>query len=76
MPKVFDHGPYRVYFFSYEPNEPPHVHVARDRCSCKFWLQPVQLARNEGFPEHELTRIRNMLRDNRDRCLRAWYGHL
>jgi hypothetical protein len=30
MPKVADAGPYRLFFFSNERNEPPHVHVERD----------------------------------------------
>ena len=37
-------GPYRIYFYSHEPNEPPHVHVDRDDQSAKFWLDPVALA--------------------------------
>ena len=44
MPTVLRSGPYRFYFYSHEPNEPPHVHVDRDDLSAKFWLQPVGLA--------------------------------
>ncbi|MEG3935447.1 MULTISPECIES: DUF4160 domain-containing protein [unclassified Microcoleus] len=32
---------YRLYFYSHEPNEPPHVHIDRDKSSVKFWLEPV-----------------------------------
>jgi hypothetical protein len=42
-------GPYRIYFYSHEPDEPPHVHVDSDDQSAKFWLDPVALARNLGF---------------------------
>ncbi len=41
VPTVLRTGPYRVYFHSHEPNEPPHVHVDRDDLSAKFWLQPI-----------------------------------
>src|SRR5437016_3133830 len=27
MPTVLGHGPYRFYFYSHEPNEPPHIHA-------------------------------------------------
>ena len=27
MPTILRSGPYRIYFYSHEPNEPPHVHV-------------------------------------------------
>jgi hypothetical protein len=34
-------GPYRFFFFSFDCDEPEHVHVERDRQQCKFWLDPV-----------------------------------
>ena len=37
-------GPYRLFFYSFDCNEPMHVHVRRDRNVCKFWLEPVALA--------------------------------
>jgi hypothetical protein len=57
MPTVLRSGPYRVYFYSHEPSEPPHIHVDREDLSAKFWLDPVQLARNFGFRAHELRTI-------------------
>ncbi|MGA7878350.1 MAG: DUF4160 domain-containing protein, partial [Desulfoferrobacter sp.] len=32
-PVVLRSGPYRFYFYSHEPDEPPHVHVDRDEQS-------------------------------------------
>ncbi|MFI5364186.1 MAG: DUF4160 domain-containing protein [Candidatus Binatia bacterium] len=75
MPTVLKSGPYRVYFFSHEPNEPPHVHVDRDDRSAKFWLHPLALARNLGFPPHELRRIRTLIENNRNKLLEAWHGY-
>jgi hypothetical protein len=49
--------PYRFYFYSHEPNEPPHIHVDRDDLSAKFWIDPVQLTANFGFRAHELREI-------------------
>ena len=43
-PTVLREGPYRFYFYSHEPNEPPHVHADRDDQSAKLWLEPVTLA--------------------------------
>jgi hypothetical protein len=57
VPTVLRSGPYRVYFYSHEPNEPAHVHVDRDDESAKFWLGPVALALNLGFSPMELRRI-------------------
>jgi len=75
MPTVLRSGPYRVYFYSHEPNEPPHVHVDRDDRTAKFWLDPVVLARNVGFGSPELTRIERLIRGNRVDLLEAWHGH-
>jgi len=72
MPTVLRSGPYRVYFHSHEPNEPPHVHVDRDDQSCKFWLVPVALARNLGFRAHELRRIQRLIEENLDVLVQRW----
>ena len=64
MPTVFRHGPYRLYFYSHEPNEPPHIHVDRDERSAKFWVSPVGLARNLGFRARELAEIERIVQDN------------
>lgn len=73
MPTVLKDGPYRFYWYSHEPDEPPHVHVDRGECSAKFWLHRVALARNMGFPAHELRRIREVVERRRPELLEAWY---
>ena len=59
MPTVLRSGPYRVYFYSHESNEPAHVHIDRDQASCKFWLWPVGLAGNLGSRAPELRDMAN-----------------
>jgi hypothetical protein len=76
VPTVLRSGPYPVYFFSHEPNEPPHVHVDRDDLSAKFWLEPLELAWNFGFPPRELRRVRTLIEENREELLEAWNGHI
>jgi hypothetical protein len=51
VPTVLRSGPYRVYFHSHEPNEPPHVHVDRADQSAKVRLiESVLLEKwNERF---------------------------
>ena len=73
MPTVLRAGPYRVYFFSHETGEPPHVHVDRDECSAKYWIRPVRLEYNLGFRSHELTRIERILENQAGRLLEAWH---
>ena len=76
MPRVSGvPGPYRFFFTSFDCNEPPHVHVERDVNTCKFWLDPLMLARNHGFAAHELTRIRQIIRQHHEQIMEAWYEH-
>ena len=72
MPTVFRLGPYRFYFFSHEPNEPPHVHIDRDEATAKFWLEPVSVAKSRGFRAHELNTLAGTVEEHRDRLQEAW----
>lgn len=74
-PAVLREGPYRFYFYSHEPNEPPHVHVDRDTQTAKFWLEPVGLAFNHGFGANELRRLESIVTEHRGELLEAWHGY-
>ena len=76
MPTVLRSGPYRVYFYSHDLIEPPHVHVDRDDLSAKFWLNPVSLAHNLGFKPKELRVIERLLVANEAALLAAWQEHM
>ncbi|MXX10000.1 MAG: DUF4160 domain-containing protein [Nitrospira sp. SB0677_bin_15] len=68
-------GPYRLFFYSFDCHEPPHVHIRRDRMTCKFWLEPVALSMNHGFSPHELNRIRTIIPEHQDSITEAWHEH-
>lgn len=68
-------GPYRFFFTSFDCREPSHVHVERDANTCKFWLDPLALARNHGFTAHELTSIRRIIEQHHESIMEAWYAH-
>lgn len=65
MPNALREGPYRLFFYSSDCNEPMHVHVKRDRSEAKFWLQPVEVAFNHGFAGHELRDIEALIIEHR-----------
>jgi len=67
-------GPYRFLFYSNEGNEPPHIHVKRERMEAKFWLDPVELAHNWRFPRYELNTVESTVNEHRDELLEAWHG--
>jgi hypothetical protein len=71
MPTILRSGPYRVYFYSHEPNEPPHIHDDRDKASCKVWLSPVAFASSLGFKANELREDERLVCFNRAILLKA-----
>ena len=72
MPEVLREGPYRFLFYANEGNEPPHIHVRRDRQVAKFWLDPLRLARDGSMPQHEINRIRVMVENRQALFLERW----
>jgi len=72
MPTVLRIGPYRCLFYASDGDEPIHVHVLRDDEMAKFWLQPVRLAVNIGFPSKELRQIEKLIEENKPEIERKW----
>ncbi len=68
-------GPYRFFITSFDCNEPTHVYVERENSTCKFWLEPIELARSHGFSAHELNVIRRLIRAQRVAILEVWHEH-
>jgi hypothetical protein len=75
MPTVCQVGPYSFIFFSSDKGEPPHIHVRRDRQLVKFWLQPISLAKNRGFKDHELNDILQLVETYEQQLLEAWHEY-
>ena len=74
MPTVLRDGHYRFHFYSREPGKPPHIHVERDDHEAKYWLSPVRLADNHGFPPHELKRLARLVEEHCGTLLAAYRG--
>jgi hypothetical protein len=55
---------FRFHFYSDEGSEPPHIHVATPDGECKFWLDPVRLARNKGVSPATVRNIEKLLYEN------------
>ncbi len=68
-------GPYRLFFYSLDCDEPKHVHVQREKMLRKFWLEPIHLAKNGGFFPKELNVIRKLIGIIPHTILEAWHEH-
>lgn len=72
MPTVLRIGPFRFHFYSDERNEPHHIHVATSSGECKYWLEPVKMAKNRGVKPHELRKIEKLVFDNKEFLYNAY----
>ena len=75
MPTVLTVGPYSFVFFSSDRGEPLHIHVKRDQLMLKFWLEPMELAKNLGFADHEVHRIERLVAEHRELLMEAWHEY-
>jgi len=75
MPTVFPSGPYRFFFYSADRQEPRHIHVERDDCRAKFWLDPVRLHDSIGFRGPELRQVETLVSRHVEELRKAWDDH-
>jgi hypothetical protein len=66
MPTILRVGRYRFHFYSDERGEPAHVHVRTSEGECKFWLDPILLAKNRGLAAHEVRAIERLVYEHQD----------
>jgi hypothetical protein len=72
MPTVLRIGPYRLFFYAGDRDEPPHVHVEHSDCVAKFWLDPVRLSRSHGFTASEINRVEKLIVENQRQLRDSW----
>lgn len=72
MPTVLRSGPYRLFFYAGDRDEPSHVHVERDDCIAKFWLDPVRIVRSHGFAANEINKIEKLIVEHQHGLLDSW----
>ena len=73
MPTVLRIRNFRFFFYSDEYNEPPHIHVENDNSECKFWLEPISLARNNGIKPHTIREIEKLIYENVEKLKESYY---
>ena len=74
-PTVFREGGFRFFFFSRE-EERMHVHVHCGDGEAKFWLEPeIEVAKNYGLSNQQLSKIERIVRDHKDELISAWNQH-
>lgn len=75
MPTVLRVKGFRFHFYSDEGAEPPHIHIRCQQGECKFWLEPIALARNRGVPAKDLRDIERLLYEHQQLFLEKFHDH-
>ena len=75
MPTILRLNGFRFYFFSHEPNEPPHIHADKGSATIKVWLDTVEVARSRGFRAHEIGGIIAIIGEHRALFVEKWHEH-
>lgn len=72
MPVVLRIKGYKFWSYEADLDEPPHIHIGKERKEAKYWLNPVRLARTGRFKPVELREIERIIGDNLEFLLDAW----
>lgn len=75
MPTVLRLGPYRLFFYAGDWNEPPHIHIERDGDTAKFWLKPMRLQSSGGFNRSEIAKLTVLVAGHQNELLEAWNAY-
>ena len=75
MPTVLRIRAFRFHFYSDERDEPPHIHIAVPDGECKFWLNPVRLARNKGVAPYAIREMERLVFQHVDFLLEKYHEY-
>jgi hypothetical protein len=75
MPTLIRLNGFRFYFYSHEPNEPPHIHIDKGDATIKIWLETLEVAKSRGFRAHEIGGILVLVAEKRTMFLEKWHEY-
>lgn len=75
MPTIYRENGFRFYFFSHEPNEPPHVHIDKGEATIKIWLGSLEVAKSRGFRAHQISGIISVVSEHQMLFTEKWHEY-
>jgi hypothetical protein len=76
MPTVLSIFGWRLFFYSNEGNEPPHIHCRKGDLECKFWLDEeafdISEAYSFGLSPRDKRQIRRIIFNHFDYIIEQW----
>jgi hypothetical protein len=72
MPTIHREHGYRFYFNSNENDEPAHIHIKSEKGRMKIWLTKLTIAKVRNIPDHEQTKLLEIVEKNQKKFLQEW----
>jgi hypothetical protein len=72
VPTVLVESGFRIFFYSDEGFEPPHVHIEYQGAVSKFWVNPVQFAGTMGMRASQIKKASNLIEKHEKLILEKW----
>ena len=72
MPNVLTEAGFRVFFYSDEGFEPPHVHIEYQGAVSKFWINSVQFAGTMGMNAAQIKKASLIVKKHEQLILEKW----
>ena len=73
MPTVLRIDAFRFHFYSDEGDEPAHIHVDTGDGECKFWLDPVVLAKSVNVSPTNVRKIERLVFEHRNFLMEKYH---
>ena len=74
-PTIFRERGFRFFFFSREETR-LHIHVVSPDGEAKYWIEPaIELAKNYGYRDADLRRIKALIGEQEEVIRDAWKRH-
>lgn len=73
MPTVLRIDAFRFHFYSDEGDEPVHIHVDTGDGECKFWLDPVVLAKSVNVSPTNVRKIERLVFEHRNFLMEKYH---
>ena len=73
MPTVLRIAVFRFHFYSDEGDKPAHIHVDTGDGECKFWLDPVVLAKSVNVSPTDVRKIERLVFEHRNFLMEKYH---
>ena len=79
MPTILEIMGWRLFFYSNEANEPPHVHARKAEMECKFWIDAqnydIEEVYSYGLKLRDKREVKKIIFDHFDYIIQRWNEH-